>query len=425
MINYVLEALDETKVKRKVTIVGHGAETVTESIGNQSEFALQQEQLGTAHAVLQVEDLLKDENGTTIVVCGDTPLIKSETYKALFEFHEQSASKATVLTTRLDNPFGYGRVVRDEDGNVEKIVEQKDANADEVQINEINTGTYCFDNKTLFQALREVNNDNAQNEYYLTDVMEILKGQSEKISAYLTEDPDETIGINDRVALAEAEKLMKQRINERHLINGVSITDIDNTYIGPNVTIEPDVTIYPGSVLTGNTHIASDAIIGPHSEIEDCNIGKGSVIRQSVVKGSKIGSNADIGPFSHIRPETVLGTHVKVGNFVEVKKANVDDDTKLAHLSYIGDATIGKNVNIGCGAITVNFDGENKYQTVIEDNSFVGCNSNLVAPVTIEADTFIAAGSTITKDVPKGALGIGRARQENKPGFVDKIKHKK
>lgn len=425
MLHYVLEALSETSVHRKVTIVGHGAEAVQENVGDQSEFAVQEKQLGTAHAVLQVDKLLKDETGTTIVVCGDTPLIKGETYKQLFEFHEQSKSQATILTTELVNPFGYGRVVRDQQGNVERIVEQKDANEAEVEINEINTGTYCFDNQTLFAALKEVNNENSQNEYYITDIIEILKGKSEKVSAYLTDDSDETIGINDRVALAQAEKTMKRRINEEHLRNGVSIMDVDNTYIGPDVTIEQDVIIYPGSIITGETHISTDAIIGPQSEIDNCRVGKGSVIRQSVVKGSKIGDNADIGPFAHIRPETTLGEHVRVGNYVEVKKANVDDHTKLPHLSYIGDATIGKNVNMGCGSVTVNFDGENKHQTVIGDNSFIGCNSNLVAPITLGADTFVAAGSTINKDVPEGALAIGRARQVNKEGYVARLHHKK
>lgn len=425
MIHYVLKALQTTDVTRNITIVGHGANEVIEKVGNRTEFVIQEEQLGTAHAVLQAEDLLKDEEGTTIVVCGDTPLITGETYERLFEFHENSKSAATILTTRVESPFGYGRVVRNDAGNVARIVEEKDANETEAEINEINTGTYCFDNQALFKALKSVNNDNAQNEYYLTDVIEILKNEGHKVSALLTEDADETIGINDRVVLAEAEGIMKRRINETHLRNGVSIIDPDNTYIGPDVTIEQDVTIYPGSIITGITHIDQDAVIGPNTEISNCQVGKGSLIRQSVVNDSKIGNDADIGPFSHIRPETVIGNDVKVGNYVEVKKSKIGDHTKLAHLSYIGDATIGKNVNFGCGAITVNFDGKDKHHTEIGDNVFVGCNTNLIAPVKLEDNSFIAAGSTITKDVPSGALAIERGVQTNKENYVSKLNQKK
>lgn len=425
MIEYVLDALRQTEVSKLVTIVGFGAKEVIENVGEQTEYVIQKEQLGTAHAVLQTAGLLKDEAGTTIVVCGDTPLITGETYKKLFEYHESSKSAATVLTTTVANPTGYGRIVRDAHQQVKRIVEQKDADEAEVLIDEINTGTYCFDNQALFAAIKEVNNDNSQNEYYLTDVIEILRNKSEKVSAYLTTDADETIGINDRVVLAQAENLMKNRINENHLRNGVSIIDPNQTYIGADVTIDQDVIIKPGSIISGNTHIATDSIIGPNTEISNSQIGKRSVIRQSVVNDSKIGDEAEIGPFSHVRPGTVIGNHVKVGNYVEVKKSTIGDHTKLAHLSYIGDATIGKNVNVGCGAITVNFDGVNKFDTIIEDDVFVGCNSNMIAPVTIKSNSLIAAGSTITNDVPSGALAIGRARQSNKEDYVTKLNEKR
>lgn len=425
MIEYVLDALRQTEVSKLVTIVGFGAKEVIENVGEQTEYVIQKEQLGTAHAVLQTAGLLKDEAGTTIVVCGDTPLITGETYKKLFEYHESSKSAATVLTTTVANPTGYGRIVRDAHQQVKRIVEQKDADEAEVLIDEINTGTYCFDNQALFAAIKEVNNDNSQNEYYLTDVIEILRNKSEKVSAYLTTDADETIGINDRVVLAQAENLMKNRINENHLRNGVSIIDPNQTYIGADVTIDQDVIIKPGSIILGNTHIATDSIIGPNTEISNSQIGKRSVIRQSVVNDSKIGDEAEIGPFSHVRPGTVIGNHVKVGNYVEVKKSTIGDHTKLAHLSYIGDATIGKNVNVGCGAITVNFDGVNKFDTIIEDDVFVGCNSNMIAPVTIKSNSLIAAGSTITNDVPSGALAIGRARQSNKEDYVTKLNKKR
>ncbi|MEI3604565.1 bifunctional UDP-N-acetylglucosamine diphosphorylase/glucosamine-1-phosphate N-acetyltransferase GlmU [Pseudogracilibacillus sp. SE30717A] len=422
MIQYVIDALKPAKLEKLVTIVGHGAERVKAEIGTNSEFVLQEEQLGTAHAVLQAADILKNKTGTTIVVCGDTPLIKPETYEKLFEHHELSGSKATILTTIIKNPTGYGRVIRNESGEVERIVEHKDADDKEKSVNEINTGTYCFDNEALFSALKKVNNNNAQQEYYLPDVIEILKAENEKVTAFTTEDDEETTGINDRVALAHAENLMKIRINEAHLRNGVTITDPNNTYIGPDVTIDQDVIVYPGTVITGKTHIETEAVIGPHTEIESCTIGTGTVIRQSVIKNSKIGNDVNIGPFAHIRPETSIGDDVRVGNFVEIKKSTIGNTTKVPHLSYIGDAKLGKGINIGCGTITVNYDGVNKHLTTIEDNSFIGCNSNLVAPVTIEEGSYVAAGSTITDDVPKDSLAIARARQTNKEGYVAKLK---
>ena len=424
MIQYVIEALAPSKIEKLVTIVGHGAEKVSKEVGSKSEFVIQEEQLGTAHAVMQAKESLSGVEGTTIVVCGDTPLITENTFKKLFDYHESSASKATVLTTEVDNPIGYGRVIRNDSGDVSRIVEHKDANQEELNEKEINTGTYCFDNKALFEALEKVDNDNAQGEYYLPDVIEILKRDDEKISAYLMSDQEESIGINDRVALAEAEAIMKRRINERHLRNGVTITDINNIYIGPNVKIEQDVTIYPGTMITGNSSIKSDTVIGPNSELHNCIIGESSTVRQSVVSDSKIGNQVDIGPFANIRPETDIGNDVKVGNFVELKKTSLGNDTKVSHLTYLGDAEVGENVNIGCGSITVNYDGVNKHQTKIESNSFIGCNTNLMAPVTIEEGAFIAAGSTITKDVPKESLAIARAKQENKEGYARKIINK-
>ena len=422
MIKYVLQALQPCNIDTLVTVVGHGAEEVQKVIGEDSEFVLQVEQLGTAHAVMQAEKLLLEKKGTTMVVCGDTPLITSETFRKLFEFHENTQAKATILTTEMDDPTGYGRIIRNANGDVEKIVEHKDANEEEKLVKEINTGTYCFDNEALFQALKKVNNDNAQQEYYLTDVIEILKEQSEKVGAYVAEDPEETIGVNDRVALVEAEKIMRRRINESHLRNGVTIVDPDNTYIGPDVKIAQDVIIYPGTMIKGATEIDSDAIIGPHTEIENCSIGKGTVIRQSVVLDSKIGNNVNVGPFAHIRPETAVGDDVRVGNFVELKKSVLGNSTKVPHLSYIGDANLGSGINIGCGTITVNYDGKKKHITTIEDDSFIGCNSNLIAPVTIKRGSYVAAGSTITDDIPEDSFAIARSRQTTKEGYASKLK---
>lgn len=340
--------------------------------------------------------------------------------------HEKEQAHVTVLTAILNDSSGYGRIVRNSQGEVEKIVEDKDASEEEKLIKEINTGVYCFDNELLFNALKRITNDNAQGEYYLPDVLTIAKEDNYKVMAYSTDNFEETLGVNDRVALAQAEKIMQKRINEVHMRNGVTIIDPENTYIGSDVQIAQDVIIEPGSKITGNTVINSFAHIGLNSEIDNSVIGEYSVIKQSVVVNSTVGDHVHVGPFAHIRPDSELKNHVKIGNFVEVKKSVIDEHSKASHLTYLGDAELGKNVNIGCGTITVNYDGAKKHKTVIEDDAFIGCNSNLVAPVTIKKGAYVAAGSTITKDVPEKALSIARARQENKEGYVEKLnRHKK
>jgi bifunctional UDP-N-acetylglucosamine pyrophosphorylase/glucosamine-1-phosphate N-acetyltransferase len=343
--------------------------------------------------------------------------------EALMKHHVEQKAKATILTAYTDQPEGYGRIIRNDEGFVERIVEHKDATEKERTINEINTGVFCFDNKELFKALKQVSNDNAQGEYYLPDVIEILKAQGEVISAYQTKDMDETLGVNDRIALSKAEKIMRKRINEHHMRNGVSLIDPEQTYIETDVVIGEDTVIYPGVFISGETQIGEDCIIGPNSEIKDCVIGHQTTIRQSVTHNSLIGSKVQVGPFAHIRPDSKIEDEVKIGNFVEIKKTHFGKGSKASHLSYIGDAEVGSNVNIGCGSITVNYDGKNKYLTKIEDDVFIGCNSNLVAPVTIGKSAYIAAGSTITEDVPGEALSIARARQVNKENYVNKLKH--
>ncbi|SEB20058.1 bifunctional UDP-N-acetylglucosamine pyrophosphorylase / Glucosamine-1-phosphate N-acetyltransferase [Thalassobacillus cyri] len=425
MVQHVVDQLNKVDLSELITVVGFGAEKVQDQLGEDSHYVIQEEQLGTGHAVLQAEDILADKEGTTLVVCGDTPLLTGETLQSLIDHHDQEGALATVLTAHAADPTGYGRVIRGATGEVERIVEHKDANREEREIQEINTGTYCFDNRALFDALQNVSNDNVQGEYYLPDVIEILKNKQEKISAYQTGDFSETLGVNDRVALAQAEKTMKQRINEQHMRNGVTLIDVDNTYIGPDVKIGQDVIIHPGSVIDGETEIEDDAIIGPHTTIENCRIGAGTVIKQSVAADSNIGNRVQIGPFAHIRPQSDLGDEVKIGNFVEVKKAAFGNKSKASHLSYIGDAEVGSGVNIGCGTITVNYDGANKHLTTIEDDAFVGCNSNLIAPVTVGKGAYVAAGSTINKDVPAEALSIARSRQTNKEGYASKMKNSK
>ncbi|AMQ08331.1 bifunctional UDP-N-acetylglucosamine diphosphorylase/glucosamine-1-phosphate N-acetyltransferase GlmU [Sporosarcina psychrophila] len=421
MVEHVIDHIRGLGIGRIVTIVGHGAETVEETLGEKSEYALQQEQLGTAHAVQQAERLIGDLDGTTIVVCGDTPLIRSETMEELIAHHKTTGAKATILTVNADDPTGYGRIIRGESGQVLRNVEQKDATPEEQKVTEINTGTYCFDNRTLFETLKKVKNNNTQGEYYLPDVVGILQSENALVSAYVTGDFSETLGINDRVVLAEAERVMRRRIAEKHMRNGVTIINPESTYISAAAEIGRDTVLQPGTMIEGHTVIGNKCVIGPNSQIVDSVIGDNTNVHSSVVLSSRIGSTTAIGPFAHIRPDSDLGDSVKIGNFVEVKKATLGEGSKVSHLSYIGDAKIGSHVNVGCGTITVNYDGKNKHLTTIEDNAFIGCNSNLVAPVTVGKGAYVAAGSTITKSVPESSLAIARARQENKEGYANKL----
>jgi bifunctional UDP-N-acetylglucosamine pyrophosphorylase / glucosamine-1-phosphate N-acetyltransferase len=421
MVEHVIDNINTLNTNRIVTVVGHGADLVKETLGDKSEYVLQAEQLGTAHAIQQAEQLLGGLEGTTLVVCGDTPLIRPETMQALFEHHQKTNAKATILTAMADNPTGYGRILRDANGQVSQIVEQKDASSEQQLVKEINTGTYCFDNKSLFDTLKLVKNDNAQGEYYLPDVIEILQTQGEIVSAYVTSSFDETLGVNDRFALSQAEELMRARINERHMRNGVTIINPSSTHISSEAIIGSDTIIKPGTIIEGKTVIGEDCVIGPNSHIVNTTIGDRTTIHSSVLIDSTVGNETAVGPFAHLRPESSLGDKVKIGNFVEVKKSSLGNNSKVSHLSYIGDAEVGQNVNIGCGTITVNYDGKNKFKTIIEDEVFVGCNSNLVAPVTLKEGSYVAAGSTITKEVPSEALAIARARQENKLNYVSKL----
>lgn len=425
MVQHVIDQVNQLQIEDIVTVIGHGAEKVQEQLGDSCKYALQEQQLGTAHAVMQAESVLSAKSGTTLVICGDTPLIKAETMKELIALHEQSQAKATILTAYADNPAGYGRVLRGEGGLVEKIVEHKDASEEERYVKEINTGTYCFDNQALFSALKKVSNENVQGEYYLPDVIEILKEEGEVVTAFQSSEFEETLGVNDRVALSQAEQILRKRINEKHMRNGVTIIDPLTTFIEADVQIGQDTVINPGSFIKGKSIIGQDCLIGPNTEISNCEIGDGTEVLQSVVHESSIGSFVKIGPFAHVRPQSDIKDSVKIGNFVEIKKTIFGKGSKASHLSYIGDAEVGENVNIGCGSITVNYDGKNKYLTKIEDNVFIGCNSNLVAPVTVGEGAYVAAGSTITQDVPQQALSVARARQVNKEDYVKNLKFNK
>ena len=421
MVEHIIDQVEKTNPSEIVTIVGHGAEAIKSHLGDRSNYALQAEQLGTGHAVMQAQDLLEGKKGTTLVITGDTPLLTDETLTNLFDYHQGKNASATILTAHAEDPTGYGRIIRDHVGIVEKIVEQKDASQQEALVQEINTGTFCFDNEALFSALAKIDTNNAQGEYYLTDIIEILKKEGETVAAYQMANFDEAMGINDRVALAEANKIMHRRLNRMHMMNGVTFVDPEATYIDEGVVIGSDTVVEAGVVIKGKTVIGENCFIGANSEIIDSTIEENVTITQSVIEQSIVRKDADVGPFAHLRPAADIGERVHVGNFVEVKNATIDEDTKVGHLTYVGDAELGKDINVGCGVVFVNYDGKQKHRTTVGDHAFIGSSSNLIAPVNIGANTVIAAGSTITKDVAENDLAIARARQEIKSGYAKKM----
>ena len=420
MVRHVIRAACEAGADRNIVVIGFGADQVRDCLGNQVEYAVQEQQLGTGHAILQAKDAIGDFSGTIMVLCGDTPLLRSETLKQLYHTHCKNHAEATVLTAKVPNPAGYGRVIRGDQGEVLRIVEQKDASPDELACNEVNTGIYCFQKEALFSALDQITCNNQQGEYYLTDVLEILVSAGKQVGAMPVADFQEMLGINSRVQLAEAERILRDRILTDFMDNGVTIMDPASTFIDSEVIVGPDTVIYPFTWLEGNTVIGDHCQIGPNTRLQNAVVGNYTVIHFSYGHDCSVADYAAIGPYVHLRPGADLGSHVKVGNFVEVKNSHVGANSKLPHLSYIGDADIGERVNMGCGTITVNYDGQKKHRTTIEDDAFIGCNSNMVAPVTVCKGAYVGAGSTITKEVPAHALGVARARQTNITGWVDK-----
>ena len=423
MLQHVLEAATFGGAASHVVVVGFGADQVEAAMAGQDghiDFVIQAEQLGTGHAVQQAKNQLAAGTGPVLVLCGDTPLLTGPLLKDLVDRHCQSGVLATVLTARMPDPSGYGRVIRNAAGQVSRIVEQKDATPEELAVNEINTGIYCFERQPLLAALEGLTCNNQQGEYYLTDVIGILAGQGGAIGAVIAADPRETMGINSRIQLAEAEKILRRRKLDELMDAGVTIMDPDTTYVDSSVTIGADTVIYPFTWLEGATCIGANCEIGPNTRLQDCLVGDAAVIHFSYAHECRLGEQVTVGPYVHLRPQTELCDGVKVGNFVEVKNSKVGEKSKLPHLSYIGDADVGAGVNIGCGTITVNYDGRKKHRTVVEDHAFVGCNSNLVAPVKVGDGAYVAAGSTITKDVPADALGVARARQSNIEGWAAK-----
>ncbi|KAB3531907.1 bifunctional UDP-N-acetylglucosamine diphosphorylase/glucosamine-1-phosphate N-acetyltransferase GlmU [Alkaliphilus pronyensis] len=424
MLGHVLDAANASNVQESIVVVGHEADTVKKSLPQKVKTVLQPQQLGTGHAVMMAYDYIEN-HGTILVLYGDGPLITEKTLNQLIEYHNKGNYKATVLTTELENPYGYGRIVRDSNGQLDKIVEEKDTNDNQKQINEINSGIYCFSAESLKSALPQLKNDNKQKEYYLTDVLTIIKEKGEEVGLYKIKEYQDIMAVNSREQLAEVEAIMRSRINQYHMLQGATIINPQNTYIEKSVKIGMDTIIYPGAMLEGNTVIGEDCIIGANSKVNNSSIGNSVEIQSSTIIDSVVDDFSTIGPYAYLRPNSKIGKHVKIGDFVEVKNSTIGDNSKASHLAYIGDAEVGKNVNIGCGVVFVNYNGKEKNKTVIEDNAFIGSNSNLVAPVTVKEAGYVACGSTITKEVPKEGLAIARAKQKNIDGWVKRKGHNK
>ena len=422
MLRHVMDAAQAAGATRSIVVVGFGGEQVAAAMGAGAEYVTQAEQLGTGHAVMQTKEILRGFEGTVLLLCGDTPLLTAVTLQSLCEAHRGSGAAATVLTAILANPSGYGRILRDADGGVTGIVEQKDATPEQLSIGEINTGNYCFEATALFGALDGLTCDNAQKEYYLTDVLSILAQAGQKVGAVQVADFEETLGINSRAQLAEAEAVLRRRKLVDLMESGVTVMDPASTFIDTGVSIGRDTIIYPFTWIEGDTVIGEECLIGPNTRIQDSVIENAVTLHFSYAHECKIHEGATVGPYVHLRPAAELLPGAKVGNFVEIKNSQIGSGSKVPHLSYIGDTDMGSGVNIGCGTITVNYDGKKKHRTTIANDAFIGCNSNLVAPVTVGEGAYIAAGSTITKEVPPRSLGVGRARQMNIPGWVDNKK---
>ena len=420
MVNWVADAAREAGCHRVIAVTGHRAEAVEAILGD-TESIRQSEQLGTGHAVMCAREALSGFQGSLVVLAGDTPLVRAETIAGLVAMRESSGAAATMLTASISNPTGYGRVVRDmHDGSVARIIEEKDCSAEERHITEVNTGVYCFDAAVLFAHLDRLGTRNAQGEYYLTDMIEVFRDEGLTVGATLVDDWLETIGVNSCIELAEANRAMQHRINQMHLLAGVTMLAPELVWVGPNVVLGRDVVLLPMTFLFGSTAVGDRAVIGPSTRLLDATVASDATVDASVVIGATVGEGAKVGPTSFLRQGAVLGAKARVGACVEIKNSTIGDRSKVPHLSYVGDTTIGKGVNVGAGAITCNYDGKKKHPTVIGDGAFIGSDTMLVAPVTIGARATTAAGSTISRDVPADALALERSEQVTVEGWASR-----
>jgi len=423
LIKYITEACNEAGIADITIVVAKDSDDIRAALPG-CKYATQIIQLGTGHAVQAAVSTIEADDDV-LILAGDMPLITSNFIHEFFMFYSKKNCAGAVAAVYKSNVGDFGRVYANKDGLFESILEARDLLPESPHTNWANTSIYLFKGASLLHGLTQLTNTNSQGEFYLTDVPKILRDEGQAVYIFQSKEDEATFaGINTQAQLAEAARHMRNRINLRHMENGVRIQDPATTYIDDTVKIAENVVLYPGCVLEGDSKIDEGAIIGPYTHLRDTIIGKFSSVRQSALTSAKIGEKTEVGPFAHLRPGAVISNNCRVGNFVEVKNANIDDNTKMGHLAYIGDADVGKNVNYGCGAITVNYDGKNKYRTVIADGAFIGSNSNLVAPVEIGAEAYVAAGSTITDALPAYSLGIARARQVNKENWVTLRKKK-
>ena len=419
IVMHVSRAFAQAGIERPVVVVGNKHEMVMQAMGQAVEFAYQEKQLGTGHAVLTALPKIP-EDGLVVICAGDMPLIMGDTISKLIEKTIERDYAACVLTAVLPCAKGYGRIIRAHDGALVKIVEERDASEEEKKINEVNTSVYCFQVKALRGVLSGLKTDNAQGELYLTDALELLRAAGARTGGIQAEDYREAMGINDRIQLAQAGKLMQERINRRHMLNGVTLINPESIYIDWDVEIGRDTIIYPNNYLCSGSRIGENCTLYEGNRLEKSRLGKGVSIRCSTLIEAEVGDGCTVGPNAYLRPKAVVGANARIGDFVELKNCSIGDGSKVSHLSYVGDAEVGSCCNIGCGVVFVNYDGKHKFRSKVGDNVFVGSNSNLVAPVVLEDGAYIAAGSTITQDVPGGALCIARARQTVKPGWAEK-----
>ena len=410
MITKIIDTLSGLNPEENILILGHKKEEVLKVVGENCDYVLQTEQLGTGHAVIQAKEKLEGYDGDVMILCGDTPLLRESTLKSLYEYHKESGAVTTILTSIYENPFGYGRIVK-EDGLVKAIVEEKEASEEIKKIKEINAGVYCFNSKELFKALDKIDNNNEKGEYYLTDVIGIQVSENKKVQSFILEDKMEILGVNSKVELTQAGKVLRDRKNRELMEEGVILIDPETTYVEESVKVGRDTVLYPGVVLQGKTVIGENCEIIGNSRIIDSVLGNNIRVESSVIEESILEDGVTMGPFAHIRPKSLLKEKVHIGNFVEVKKSTLEKGVKAGHLTYLGDAQVGENTNIGAGTITCNYDGVNKFKTVIGKDAFIGSDSMLVAPVNIGEKALIGAGSVITKDVPSNSLAVSRSKQ--------------
>lgn len=420
MVDWVMDAVLTADCGDICVVTGHEREQVEIHLASRCETVFQAEQMGTGHAVMQAKDFIARHTGSVLVLNGDAPFMDAKTIEDTLRYHTQCNNAVTVISAQVENPYGYGRIVRDQGGYLLKIQEEADASVAEQGIHEVNSGAYWLQISALLPVLEELRPNNALGEYYLTDVVELMIAKQMRASAFAAASPHVILGANDRVQLMRLNEIARHRVLEALMLAGVEIPCTDGIMIGPNVEVGADTQILPGTILRGNTRIGSNSIIGPNCLLVDTTVGNNALLNSVQSYASEIGDSVNLGPFVHIRPNSKIGNGVHLGNFVEVKNSTVDELTKVSHLTYVGDSDVGKGVNFGCGCVTVNYDGQKKARCTVGDHAFIGCNTNLIAPVTVGEYAYTAAGTTVTEDVPKNALAIGRARQVNKDKWVEK-----